>query len=272
MLVQVTEYQLEWHPERSPRCRYKLATEDDWSGWLDLDLTDQLLMSMLLSQQPVFYNQLTGVLCMGAGYGEPEAAQAAMPAASAAYAADAVPVGTPNSGDDDEAQAEGSGAAAQQEPEPAAAMQAAMAALPWRTAQALLVLLDQVNRRYPGRNKASDGTIGDLAHQGTNSDHNPHVLDGGMGVVTALDLTHDPAHGCDAHALADALVASRDTRIKYIIWNRRIVSFTSIGGEPAWTWRPYTGANPHNHHMHVSARPEKANYDSTAAWSLPIVA
>ena len=130
MLVQVTEYQLAWHPERSPRCRYKLATEDDWSGWLDLDLTDQLLMSMLLSQQPVIYNQLTGVLCMGAGYGEPEAAQAAMPEASAAYAADAVPVGTPNSGDDDEAQAEGSGAAAQQ-----ALGQGQQPALPLRVAQ-----------------------------------------------------------------------------------------------------------------------------------------
>jgi lysozyme family protein len=138
----------------------------------------------------------------------------------------------------------------------------------WRVAHSLDTLLKQINQWAPGRSKVSDGSIGDAAHASRSSDHNPWIVDGGVGVVTARDFTHDPAHGCDCNKLSDLLRASSDPRIKYMIWNRRICSSEAKGGQPPWAWRPYTGANPHNHHMHVSVMSTKILYDSTNSWSL----
>lgn len=135
----------------------------------------------------------------------------------------------------------------------------------WRVAQSLEVLRDQVNARWPHRNKENDGTIGDSSHQSRSSDHNPWVKDGKMGVVTAMDITNDPKSGCDAGAIAEALKQSRDKRIKYIISNRRICA--GVDGPSPWTWRKYTGSNPHDHHFHLSVRSDKALYDSTDKWS-----
>lgn len=134
----------------------------------------------------------------------------------------------------------------------------------WRVAKSLLTLRGQIDQRFPKRSKASDGTIGDPSHQSRKSDHNPWVTNGGIGVVTAMDVTNDPEHGCSAQQLVDALVQSRDPRIKYIIWNRHIVS-SSV--QP-WTWRPYTGANPHDKHFHLSVLPEPAKYDALTPWSI----
>jgi hypothetical protein len=140
--------------------------------------------------------------------------------------------------------------------------------VPWRVAKSLLTLREQVNQRAPRRNKASDGTIGDARHCQRTSDHNPWVRDGSTGVVTAMDITHDPRGGCDANTLAEAIRANRDPRVKYIIWNRRIANSAAIGATPAWAWRRYTGENPHTAHVHISVKPDKANYDSTADWTI----
>lgn len=138
----------------------------------------------------------------------------------------------------------------------------------WRIAAALTRLRDQVNVAAPRRSKKSDGTVGDAAHASRASDHNPWVRDAGVGVVTAMDITHDPAGGCDAHRLADALRRAGDPRIKYIISNRRIASAAPKGSVPAWAWRAYTGSNPHNHHAHFSVRADKAGYDATGDWPI----
>jgi hypothetical protein len=141
----------------------------------------------------------------------------------------------------------------------------------WRVAAALLKLRDQVNAKFPGRSKASDGTIGDLAHCPGSSDHCPNITDGGVGVVTAMDITHDPAHGLDAGAVAETLRLSQDPRIKYIISNGRIANFQALDGKPPFAWRPYTGANPHTKHFHISVRPGKtgpSGYDTTTNWSI----
>lgn len=140
----------------------------------------------------------------------------------------------------------------------------------WRVARSLLHLREQVNAKYPGRSKASDGTIGNAEHAARSSDHNPYIKDGNVGVVRALDLTHDPAHGLDSEHLAQALVASRDPRIRYIISNKKICS--GAGGPNPWKWRPYTGANPHNHHCHISVLEDKPHYDSVQDWDLSGVA
>lgn len=135
----------------------------------------------------------------------------------------------------------------------------------WRLAASLEKLRSQINEAYPERSKISDGTIGDAAHSSRNSDHNPWVRDGDKGVVTALDITHNPEKGVNIQALADALVASKDERIKYIICNGRIVSGTEQS-QPAWVWRNYTGANKHTRHVHISVKSKKSAYDSKTPW------
>ena len=131
----------------------------------------------------------------------------------------------------------------------------------WRVAESLLTLRNQINAAHPDRNKDWDGTIGDENHQSSDSDHNPWV-DGD--VVTAMDITHDPEHGVDGNTLSEALVKSRDRRIKYVIWNKHICN----SHVDPWIWRSYTGANPHDHHVHISVLPEKNLYDDKREWNL----
>lgn len=121
-------------------------------------------------------------------------------------------------------------------------------------APAVQAQLDEATERWPNRSTASDGTIGDPAHASRTSDHNPAP----DGKVHACDLTHDPANGCDNNRNAEAI--KDDPRVKYVIWNRRIWN-PSISR----SWRPYTGSNPHDHHMHTSILDGPLE-DSTADW------
>jgi hypothetical protein len=132
----------------------------------------------------------------------------------------------------------------------------------WRVAKSLDRLLAQVNRLAPDRSKASDGAIGDAKHQSRESDRNPWVTDGTIGVVTARDITNDPKHGCSAEQIANSIVASKDPRIKYVIWDKRICNATV---QP-WKWRAYKGKNPYTKHVHISVRPDKAKYDDEQDW------
>lgn len=125
-----------------------------------------------------------------------------------------------------------------------------------RRAHSLTVLLGQVNALFPHRSKASDGWIGDAAHAARVSDHNPDQYD----IVRAQDFTHDPDGGLSGHWLADALVRSRDKRIRYIIWNHKIY-------EPGDGWSAYTGTNPHTKHLHLSVV-HTVLADSHTEWDL----
>lgn len=134
----------------------------------------------------------------------------------------------------------------------------------WRVAEALDVLLEQINEIAPDRSKVSDGSIGDTAHSNRTSDHNPWC---GPGVVTARDFTHDPDNGADMHEISDALCKSKDPRIKYVIWDERMFSSYATSSVAAWTWRPYTGINLHTKHMHVSLQCDGSK-DSTKKWDI----
>lgn len=140
----------------------------------------------------------------------------------------------------------------------------------WRIAKSLEVLRRQLNELFPNRSKVSDGGIGDARHQASkSSDHNPWVKDKtGGGVVTARDFTFDnnPAdgEGIDCQRLADVLVEGRDPRIKYIIWNRQIIS----SAQQPWRWRAYTGTNAHKHHLHISVMSEQKLFDDEKEWNL----
>lgn len=111
----------------------------------------------------------------------------------------------------------------------------------WFLNPALTRFRNEVNSRWPRRDKTSDGTIGDTAHQATDSDHNPD-LDGS---VDAWDMD---VNGVDvAKVIAAAL---KHESIQYIIYNRRITSRSWGLG----TWRPYTGTSPHTEHVHFNTR------------------
>jgi hypothetical protein len=129
-------------------------------------------------------------------------------------------------------------------------------AKPWRLALSLDTLRKQLNALFPNRSKASDGTIGDTAHSNRTSDHNPNSA----GVVTAMDLTHDPAHGVVGQKLAEALI--KDRRVKYVIFSGKIWKARTR------VWEVYRGSNAHNHHVHVSVQGDSSLADSVTAWEL----
>lgn len=130
----------------------------------------------------------------------------------------------------------------------------------WRLAKALVTLRAQVDAAHPGRAKFNDGSIGDTSHQARKSDHNPNSHD----VVQAIDISHDPAHGFDSYDFADMLRQKRDNRIKYVISHGRI--FSSLVN--AWEWRPYTGADSHSHHVHISVSDDPQLYDDATPWDI----
>ena len=116
-------------------------------------------------------------------------------------------------------------------------------------APCLLVMRSQIDARWPNRSRASDGIMGDAAHQARKSDHN---------LGNAIDVTHSPATGPDAGMLAEGfrrqMASFPAGRITYVIYNRRIASPRSN-----WQWRPYTGPNPHTSHVHISIRATARN-------------
>lgn len=116
-----------------------------------------------------------------------------------------------------------------------------------------LQALQDATKRWPTRNRASDGIMGDASHQARKSDHN----DG-----NAFDLTHDPAHGVDCHTLSRQVIG--DSRVTYVIWDGHI--YNQIMATQGW--RAYTGTNPHNHHMHVSIALTSRNDMSPWPWSV----
>jgi hypothetical protein len=125
----------------------------------------------------------------------------------------------------------------------------------WRLAPSLVTMVNEANRLAPRRSKRSDGSIGDAAHQSRSSFHNPWT-----GHVDALDLTHDPKNGWDAHARARWVVARGDTRLDHVISDRQIWS------RRLPRWRAYTGANPHTSHAHFAVRREAAGRNGTGLW------
>lgn len=130
-----------------------------------------------------------------------------------------------------------------------------------RPAYSLKTLLGQINARFPYRDKASDGGIGDAAHALRVSDHNPDAAD----VYHAYDFDHDPdSNGLDCYTLKQQLIASWDNRIKYIIFMRRIWYASTR------TELYYDGENAHTHHLHLSVV-GGAIGDDAREWELPFL-
>jgi hypothetical protein len=120
----------------------------------------------------------------------------------------------------------------------------------WYLAPSLVNLRDEVNRKWPTRSKASDGTKGDSAHASRRSDHNPNE----RGSVNAIDITNA---GIDVDYLIEC--AMRHPSTAYIISRGAIYS-----RRYGFAKRAYTGSNPHNTHVHISIQQTKAaEWDET---------
>lgn len=111
-----------------------------------------------------------------------------------------------------------------------------------------------IDSRWPNRDKASDGWIGDAAHQATTSDHNPN----GRGIVNALDIDKDGIH---VPTVLAALMTHPATN--YVIHNRRIYQASD-----RFRPRVYTGSNPHESHVHESIRQSSSAEQDPSPWPL----
>ena len=135
----------------------------------------------------------------------------------------------------------------------------------------VLRLFEQVDEAAPSRDRSSDGTKGDLAHQLRVSQHNPESPPppgNPDNQVDAGDFTHDPRSGADMAVVSESIRQSRDRRVRYVIFNQRIFSSYSVPGRSAWTWGTYSGDDPHDGHMHLSVNDE--HHDETQDWQIGI--
>ena len=121
-------------------------------------------------------------------------------------------------------------------------------------------LREQIDDTFPERDRTSDGWVADIRHMREGkSDHIPDV----DGWVRAIDIDRDLSGKAKPDIMPDLadeirVYAKRNgKRIAYVIFDGRIAS--PILG---WKWRKYTGANKHNHHMHVSFKKEADNDSS----------
>lgn len=117
----------------------------------------------------------------------------------------------------------------------------------YRLAAGGATLRSQVDKRWPLRDRRSDGWIGDAAHQARKSDHNPDA----RGIVHAIDLDKD---GIDADAFVRELAAYAASgkpgsdRILNIVWAGHVWSGTYADA----FWTPRAGDYGHFDHVHVS--------------------
>ncbi len=130
---------------------------------------------------------------------------------------------------------------------PSAALRAS-ALFAWHLSPSLANLRSEINNRWPGRDRSSDGAIGDLRHQSRTNSHNPVGYPGGpsfgtRGAVHALDIT---AAGIDVDRVLRAVIG--DPRVWYVIHDGKIWSRTT-----GWAPRTYRG-DPHTTHIHINLR------------------
>ena len=144
-----------------------------------------------------------------------------------------------------------------------------------RTIPCLKQLFAEFDRIAPSRDHASDGSIGNAAHEAEVSDHN----DDETGSVPIHDADHiHEVHAIDVdnnlnesdltmekcvQFLLGRCRSGAEKRLRYMIYNRRIWSASS-----GWVQKTYTGASAHTEHAHFSGSYESKLEASIASWRL----
>jgi hypothetical protein len=124
----------------------------------------------------------------------------------------------------------------------------------WYLAPSLAQLRSEINARWPNRDHASDGSIGDAAHSATKSDHNPNS----RGSVNAIDVDED---GPDFATVFAAI--KRHPSARYVIYERRLYH-----RDRGWKPEPYSGDNPHDKHFHLSIDQTRTAEQDRRSWGL----
>jgi hypothetical protein len=145
----------------------------------------------------------------------------------------------------------------------------------WELVPCLGQLRTELNRIAPNRDKTTDGTIGNAAHQLRVSDHNDDEV-GRVPIrdadskheVHAIDLDTDLREpGLTMEMVVQHVVgrcrSGAEKRLRYVIYRRRIWEASN-----GWKQRAYTGDSPHDEHAHFSASYETKHEASTASWGL----
>lgn len=128
----------------------------------------------------------------------------------------------------------------------------------WKLTDGLQNLRAQINAAFPDRDHASDGTIGDTAHQAEMSGHNPDDTKGSKAAwngdpdstpeVRAFDCDSDlRAAPATAQQLVDHVrkLPKVDTVLRYMIYNR-----TMYHSRDGFAPTKYTGPSAHTEHIH----------------------
>jgi hypothetical protein len=141
----------------------------------------------------------------------------------------------------------------------------------WELTAGLQNLRTQVNRAFPARDKTSDGSIGDTAHQSETSGHNPDSTPGSKAEwqdgdsipeVRAWDMDSDlRADGVTAQQLVDHIRAlpGVSSVLRYIIYNRKIYRASN-----GWAAEAYDGPSAHTEHVHFSGAYSQAADENTS--------
>lgn len=130
-------------------------------------------------------------------------------------------------------------------------------------APSLVAFRNEINKRFPNRDKSSDGWIGDPSHAARVSSHNPLWSAPGKwrGVVRAIDIDIDDRDGGADLRKMVIKAAVGDRRVWYVISNGIIYSSTY-----GWAARRYTGSNGHWGHVHISLKETSAAWGDTSRW------
>lgn len=138
----------------------------------------------------------------------------------------------------------------------------------WKLVAGGEALRNQVNARWPKRDKRSDGALGNQEHQQRKSDHNPDS----KGIVHAIDIDEDlRGSKNDNRWFADQLVAyarmnrAGSSRLKNVVYENQVASGTYANHY--WVFRgDHYG---HTEHMHVSFTTK--HEDDATKFNIPIL-
>lgn len=145
----------------------------------------------------------------------------------------------------------------------------AVAGKTWKLAPSLVAFIDEIDKRWPGRPTASDGSIGDAGHAARVSDHNPDDDpndDTTTRWVCAVDFTDNDPNGPIAWQVLDGIRFRKDHRCKYGISEGMAFYSYAKGDRPAWTWVKYAGPNGHFKHGHLSIHNTAAARNDRSSW------